>query len=210
MEAELNTNFPSLLVVDDFMPEPARVRAELLAGKFQTETGPDGGQYTNINAVERPDLHALIERAVGFPIHPLLSFARADLAGERPHSAVHSDTICSEFAVVLYLNPPAQCDGGTAFWTHRYLGIDAMPTWKEVEARSWDPNRFYKSIREDWNQLGLWTMSGYVGMKFNRCVLYPCKMFHSRWPQESFGQDAATGRLVWVCFFNRAAAPAAP
>lgn len=196
--------FPALMVVDDFMPEPERVRAEILAGQFGDQTGPDGATYTNINVAHRPDLLALVEQAAGFKIRESFSFTRKDLAGELPHCAVHADRNCGEFAGVLYLNPPKECQGGTAFWAHRFLGLDHLPCRAEIEAKTWNPDLFYESMTADWRVKELWTMTGFVGMKFNRFITYPTQMFHSRWPREGFGQAGAGARIVWVCFFNRA------
>jgi hypothetical protein len=78
-----------------------------------------------------------IAELIGEPITPKLSCFRLNLAGELPHSWVHSDDICAEFASVLYLNLPEQCKGGTAFWAHDEWG-DHLLSDEELKARGID------------------------------------------------------------------------
>ena len=47
-----------------------------------------------------------------------------------------------------------------------------------------------------WNRVGL------ARQQFNRLITYPCRLFHSRFPQRSAGRDLQTGRLIWVAFYN--------
>lgn len=184
----------SLTQMDGFYPDAQALRRRVLASAFGDQIGPDGAKYTNISLHVEPELVPLVESAMGYRIVPKLMFFRLDLAGELPHNAVHSDDICASHACILYLNPPEQCAGGTAFWTHRTMGWDVTP-------RGVSPETLAQFVAA-WDALDQWEMSGFVGLKFNRFVAYPTPRVHSRWPQAGFGTSKRDGRLVWICFFD--------
>lgn len=191
----------TLIIADDFAPEPMLLRERVLASAFGDQVGPDGETYTGISVHQEPGLIDLITRLLERPIKPKMAFWRMNMAYETPHCFCHADTICAEWASILYLNLPEQCHGGTAFWRHNILRIDAMPTAEE--ARQWgEPSEVAKRIGYDWQNPSLWEQVGFVGMKFNRFVTYPTKLFHSRWPQTGFGTSKETGRLIHVSFYD--------
>lgn len=179
----------ALSVIDDFCPDAELLREWLIAGEFVPYVGPDGQTYT-VSNLNVPVLKCHLEGALERKVDIKLSGFRLDLAGTYPGCAVHSDEICAEYAGILYLNPPEQCKGGTAFWKHSRTGLDEMPADDK------------EKIHADWNDQFKWSQSGYVDMKFNRFITYPTRKFHSRWPLEGFGDNKHRGRLIWVVFFN--------
>lgn len=190
------------LTHDNFAGDAAAIRQAVIECGFKEETGPDGAVYTGIAQFEVPRWFDLIAEVVGAPITPRLSCFRLNLAGELPHSWVHSDDICAQFASVLYLNLPAQCKGGTAFWKHSALGMDRLPKPAELEARGMNPGAFYTLMSREWKVLESWERVGFVGMQWNRFLTYPTSYFHSRFPFEGFGSGPEDGRLIWVCFYD--------
>lgn len=187
---------------DDFTADLASVRAAVIDGAFATHTGPDGAQYTGISTYPVPHFYEQIAKCIGKPIAPRLSCFRLNLEGELPHSWVHSDDICAEYASVLYLNLPEQCKGGTAFWMHKVLEIDRLPARKELTSQGVDDVAFYSAMDADWKDLWLWEQVNMVPMKWNRFVTYPTSLFHSRFPFEGFGSNPLDGRLIWICFYD--------
>lgn len=192
-----------LLQLDGFASDAETVRRRVIAGGFSTETGPDGALYTGISAYPVPHWYALIENLVGSRIIPRLSCFRLNLAGELPHSWVHSDDICAKYASVLYLNPPDQCAGGTAFWKHAALGMDRLLTESEISERGMDSAAFHRWMTDEWKDLTYWRQTQFVEMQFNRFLTYPTCYFHSRFPFEAFGSGPADGRLIWICFYDK-------
>ena len=192
----------SMIVVDDFSPDALSIRDTVVAEGFGTEKGPDGLDYTGINQHQFPQLIALLEKAVERKVLPRLSCFRLNLAGENPHSWIHSDDICAKYASVLYLNLPGQCQGGTAFWTHTGLGIDRMPSAEDLKRAGYSESWFCTMMKREWNDLTFWKQNSFVGMKFNRFITYPTSLFHSRFPFDPFGTSAVDGRLIWVCFYD--------
>lgn len=191
-----------ILHCDHFADDAEAVRAAVIAGTFSTHKGPDGADYTGISEYQVPHWPARIAQLLGATIVPRLSCFRLNLAGELPHSWVHSDDICAKYASVLYLNPDDQCKGGTAFWRHADLGIDRLPSRRSLERFSVDGETFYKKMEDDWKILDLWKQVEFVPMKFNRFITYPTCLFHSRYPHEAFGKEPKDGRLIWICFYD--------
>lgn len=187
---------------DDFAPDAFDVRKAVIEGGFKTETGPDGLEYTGISTYEVPHWHELIAKALGHAITPRLSVFRINYAGEKPHSWIHSDDICASHASVLYLNPPHQCRGGTAFWRHTGLNIDRMPTVENLVSAGMGVEWFLDMMKREWMDLTYWEQGNFSAMRWNRFVTYPTSVFHSRYPFESFGSTPEDGRLVWASFFD--------
>lgn len=185
---------------DDFAADIDEVRRSVIRGGFSTQTGPDGALYTGISLFPVPHWYHRIGECVQSKIIPKLSAFRLNLAGEFPHSWVHSDDICAKFASVLYLNPPEQCFGGTAFWKHKILNIDKLPAREELNGTA---ETFYKDMERDWKYLPLWEQVDFVPMESNRFITYPTCFFHSRFPFEGFGSGPEDGRLIWICFYDK-------
>jgi hypothetical protein len=187
------------LQFDNFACDAHEIRAEVIAGPFGSHTGPDGALYTGISLHPVKHWTEKLSAKLGKLIKPGLSCFRMNLDGELPHSWVHSDGICAERATVLYLNTPEQCTGGTAFWKHRKLGIDRLPS-KEELGKDWES--FYKQMDKDWKVLDLWEQIDFVPMRWNRLITYSTALFHSRFPFSGFGKGPSDGRLIWICFYD--------
>jgi GNAT superfamily N-acetyltransferase len=202
VESTYQKSLPSrFLLFDDFASDFDSVREAVVSGGFSTETGPDGASYTGISKFPVPHWYDRIGELIGSKIVPRISCFRLNLKGELPHSWVHSDDICAKYASVLYLNTPKQCGGGTAFWKHRKLGIDRLPPPAELNG---DADSFYEIISDDWKELSLWEQIDFVPMKSNRFITYQTCLFHSRFPFEGFGSGPKDGRLIWICFYDKA------
>lgn len=190
------------LVVDDFLPDPEKVRDDFKSLEFYDMRGPDRELYKRINVRNPREFNGLIEKAVGRPVEQDYSIARLNYAGENPNNAIHSDNGYSEFAAVLYLSRPEDCKGGTAFWRHKHTGFPGWPTDKEVRRIGKSPTRVWDQIMATWNEPDAWEQTGLAEMKFGRAIFYPTKSFHSRWPFEAFGTTPEDGRLIWCSFFR--------
>ena len=191
-----------ILQCDNFAADAAEVRKAVTSAGFETRQGPDGAPYTGISLHPVPQWFEQIGIRVGHPIEPRLSCFRLNLAGELPHSWVHSDDICAANASVLYLNLPEQCKGGTAFWKHKTRNISFLPSKAALTKAGMDADEFYKTMDREWIELEHWEQIGFVPMKFNRFITYPTSLFHSRFPFEGFGKGPEDGRLIWICFYD--------
>ena len=178
-----------IFVIDDFHPFPEHVREHALCQNFYDWVGPDGQEYKRICITEVPGLRAMVEGLLG-PCDWLGMGYRLNYAGEPPNQSIHSDMGWGTHALVLYLT---EGPSGTAFWQHR-----------ETKAHRIEPGdtQLYEQVRNDWEIEDKWELRQYIGMKFNRALIYESALFHSRYPFHAFGTDRETGRLIAVAFFS--------
>jgi hypothetical protein len=151
MNAPAQARIP-IQLFDNFAPDALQVREAVIAGGFHDEQGPDGALYTGISGYPVPHWYERIAELIGQPIVPKLSCFRLNLAGELPHSFVHSDDICAKYASVLYLNKPEQCKGGTAFWSHPEWG-DHLFSDEELRARGLEYAAYHQMMTRKWKNL---------------------------------------------------------
>ena len=184
-------------VVDNFLPNPVRVRREALRADFADWPGPDGQTYKRICITDVPGVQAGIEQVMG-PVEMLGMAYRLNYGGELPNAAIHSDLGWGTHAAVVYL-----CDGegGTAFWRHKFTAEHRIEPG-DVE--------LLLQVRDDWDDASRWEMRELVEMKFNRCVIYDSALFHSRYPFAAFGDNPQTGRLTVSAFFTPKESHASP
>lgn len=168
------------------------MRKAIIEGPVEDVIGPDGAKYTNISRYPGDEVLSAMREKIGSRIEPVLSFARFDMKGELPHNFCHADTICADYAALLYLNKWGSPVSGTAFWRHTEYGCNALTGQSETDL----------ALERDWNDHEKWEMDGFVKSDFNRLIVYPTKVFHSRYPHEAFGTTKEDARLVWICFFN--------
>lgn len=179
-----------VLVIDDFLPDADAVREMALAAPYFDFPAPDGQIYRRVWIGEVPGVREAVEQAMGRTVDMLGMGFRLNFAAERPNAAVHSDIGWGTHALVLYL-----CDGegGTAFWRHVETGAT------ELEPGDVD---LLAQVSDDWNDENRWSMRRLIPLAFNRGVIYPSKLFHSRYPFEAFGTAPEDGRLIAVAFFS--------
>lgn len=189
----------SLIVIDGLLPEAEALR--LRAQAIEAEYAPyRAGGWPEENALKRvsqapmPGVRQALEDALREPCEALFWGFRLDYAGELPVRPVHFDSECGGWAMVLYLNLPHQCRGGTAFWRHVASGVEAVPPGAAADCESW--------YHGESDNSDAWDLGSVVGMRFNRAVVYPTRYFHSRWPLEGFGSSPENGRLIGGLFFN--------
>ena len=178
-----------MIVVEDFLPDAAGVRAAALRAPFVDWQGYDGELYKRVCLTVVPGLQEAIEAQLG-PVEMFGQGYRLNFAGERPNAAIHSDMGWGTHAAVVYL-----CDGegGTAFWRHKATGATRI--------RQGD-HALLDLVKGDWDDESRWDMTAICPLKFGRAVIYDGSLFHSRYPFPAFGTCPEDGRLVAVAFFE--------
>lgn len=198
----------SLIVADDFSESADQIRDRALAGRFeevayQDHVYPgvqhDAGLEEWVRSLVCPKIARLMQASVV----PKLSFFRMGLRQHKPEVYIHSDTsVGAQFAAVYYLTPANACIGGTAFWTHRETMASRQPTIEDTQGRGDVLSELFEVYNRDTNDESKWDMDGLVPMKWNRMILYPGDLFHSRFPKDYVAETNDLGRLIWVCFFD--------
>lgn len=197
--------YRSLVIVDDFYAEPARIRADALARDYPEVTGTRTFPGRNSAGPYRsPDLDRVASILIGERLaghqdeRSYHGFFRVTLAGEEGRYRVHVDPTALTWVGVVYLSLPEHCQGGTSFFRHRALGLDRTPP----EAR--DLERLgVASIAEllarDGPDAAAWEHLMTVPMRFNRAIFYRPWLWHSA--GEAFGDRPENARLVQVFAF---------
>lgn len=129
----------------------------------------------------------------GKSVFPILGFFREAKEGQDNSWRIHNDDIIlgeqPDRAVVLFMESEnSDRLNGTAFWEHKEYGD--VYTGKTNED-------YDKLMREESENIDAWTLRSVVGYKQNRLVSYPCKYFHSKYPNE-FTEP----RRVYVLFYK--------
>jgi hypothetical protein len=192
------------IIIDGFLPDALAYRQRALAQPFYDIRGPDGENYKRISVQPTDEFAEPLAKALDIPVKIGYSLLRLNYADELPNNAIHSDNSYDEFASVLYLNLPEQCQGGTAFWRHKSTGFASFPDQAEAEAAGYDYQHLFEILALSWNDSDAWELLEVVPMQFNRLLVYSTRRFHSRYPFAAFGNTPETGRLIHVSFFSPA------
>lgn len=191
----------TLSIVDDFIPEALELRETVLQHLNFETVEHDGHAYPGIARNPFPQIGQALRRYPGLESAQILhDFFRLNGANESATSWIHADIGMGTHAAVWYLNPDPPAENGTAFWRHAMLGWDGLPSAEELETERYDMEKLADLLRGDSNDPEKWEKRMIVPGDFNRLILYPTGLFHSRWPQHSFGASPATARLIYVAF----------
>ena len=190
-------------IQDDFLPDAMRHREQALdEGTFEGEDYA-GHFYPGVQAHHPLDVVDEIEEAVESKVEVNFAFWRLSKPGEDTPAPIHADSICSEWAGLLYMTPTEEM-GGTAFWRYRATGDSELPP--RVRRTDSQYSRDYiDEINRHSADETQWDMTALVKAQFNRFVAYPTHYFHSRYPfySENYGTSKEEARLIWVVFFNK-------
>ena len=195
----------SLLIVDDFLEEPAAFRAQALRLTYPEQNGAFPGR----NSLERlviPGLDEEVSRLLAEPLSPIsqgLSHAkcRVTRAEDKGRARVHTDP--SHWSGILYLSRPEDCRGGTQFFRHIRTGSDRAPvTAAELATMGYaSQDEAHQDIIEtDSLDESAWEPTMEVPMRFNRLLLLRPWLWHTAGP--AFGDRIDNARLVYLMFFQ--------
>lgn len=191
-------------IVDDFLPDPKAHRALALSLPYYSIRAPDGGTYRCLHVRPSDELKPQIEAAIKRPINCDYTFFRYATYGLPLCHLIHADSGLSPFGCVLYLNEADQIvpGSGTAFYRHKKLGFEKMPTEEEVRKAGKSPKRVWETLEASWNDPDAWEQTGQSEMAFNRAIIFDTTSFHSRLPLDAFGSTLEDARLIEVSFFR--------
>lgn len=199
-----------IIVVDDFYKDPLLVRKMALSSQFEDVRGLNYPGFQSLKSFAAPALVKSFSRITGedLIVSPEnLTFGKfrvmLDSTGSRLKIHVDGDT---DWTGLVYLNLPEQCQGGTAFYKHIRTGMSEVPTQEQIAAAGFTSWREMEKAVVGVDSLNpqAWEMMDYVGMKFNRLVLFRGdKLFHAH--TCAFGDNLENGRLTQNFFFRTAA-----
>jgi len=195
---------------------------DLLSHDTKTEVVPNrSGSHQPIPREHR--FRAVRSRRLPTPrghVHPrdvvvFSAFSHPEGIRNEPHI---DEALKPQLAATIYLNPPEQCRGGTAFYRHRKTGLVAMPLLADprlqdvikahghVSAADLAKDLVCRPSRRpgggrDW--IRHWDLVKLVKMRFNRLVLHAGNMLHGPiMGRADFGRTLETTRLTQNLFLE--------
>ena len=182
-----------MIVIDDFYEDPILVRNQALGFKYY----PQDKVYPGRISVEQYLIDSQkpkFSEAIGNPVGPIFGALwgrfRSTLADDTASIDVHVDvTLPSDWNIVIYMNLPHQCQGGTQLFKHIETG--------ETELKD---KTMYDKFIEDGMDRTKWEVIDETEMKFNRAVIFSSLKFHSY--SSLFGDMLENGRLTQLFFVD--------
>lgn len=194
----------SVIIVDEFLPQPDLVRERALKLDYPRQQGMFPGR----NSQQRLELPGLTEAVSAIVREPLMpappsqshAKCRVTLARDEGLGRVHIDV--SYWSGILYLNKPQDCFGGTEFFRHKRTNTDRFPvTHEELAATGYSTFEEARSaiIDGEGTDPDAWEPVMNVPMRYNRLLLLRPWLWHTAGP--GFGDSLDNGRLVYLMFF---------
>jgi hypothetical protein len=200
---------PSLIVVDDFLEDPDRRRAEALRARYRpvpwflypgnySEDEPD-----NIAAIMKR-LEGLVGRKLYWGRGPIHGHYRSALGLPRNRAGangIHTDPF--SWNAVLCLSRDRDCRGGLSFYRHRrsrLVGRDGASLLRSGDGPEAFRDADHRRVTADGQRLERWHETGRVDVRWNRLILFDPRQYHN--VNTLFGDSLATCRLTqgFSCF----------
>ena len=199
----------NLIVIDNFYQNPNTVRdyalnkatylpSHQLHPKF---AGTESQQGFFSDAVVHKLESALGQKIEVNPQKFAFGVFSKTFAADEIKKSVHVDG--SDWAAVLYLSRPEDCQGGTVFYEHKTWGWSGIPSLDVLQSRGFQSRADFinSDVNKNSQDLSKWKISARIGMKFNRLVLFRAgTFFHAA--EGYFGNNDQNCRLLQLFFFN--------
>lgn len=179
----------SFVVIDDFFPDPAKVRAAAMSKAYEPPPLGSGrlALTARCDADETADMLKCLKHRVDAPVSA--QTAEAQVLFRFTTSTASKQVECHydacRYAGIVYLSLPEHCQGGTRFFRHVPTGDEQFDVDHAALYDFRDPEQ--------------WEVTASVDMKFNRLVFYPGHLFHAITPV-FFGSGIEDGRLTQNVF----------
>lgn len=182
---------PSIVVVDDFLPNPDAVRQQALNIEYQQSTYHKGQRSPEryLDIVDPAEISRLMG---GLPIpnwdkHGMN--ARFQYCTSQDPIVYHSDL--QQWAAALYLTPHAPPESGLTLYRSKLTGLRSAPKNPAIASLMYDGNLFDST---KWEQIDK------IGNLYNRLVIWNGQMVHAA--SCYFGNNVADARLFMIFFFD--------
>lgn len=185
------------MIVDGFLRSFDSLRAYADTAKFIDEINQvDGVVYPKIcREIPTAIKEEILQRLAiikGAPLDSYTLFMRQSPEGVVcPHQA-HTDNAMGRWSLMLYLNRPEHCIGGTGLLRHKASGIAFAPADDE----------FLDIIHRDQNTAEAWDVYEVFEMVTNRAAIFDASKIHRAEPVGGYGDSNHNARLVLTCFFT--------
>lgn len=184
------------MILDDFLSDFDNAREYADNAHYQDFRNVDGVVYpgicTDLPEWIRGEVLAFMAVYLGRePVKPTIFMRLSPKGVEAPHQA-HTDALMGDWSLMLYLNRPEHCRGGTSLLRHREAGMYTTPT---------DPD-LVEIWERDTNDREAWDVTDLAVMKPNRAFVFSADLFHRAEPIGGFGSTPEDARMVLTGFFS--------
>lgn len=190
------------IVIDNFFGSPEAERTKALTATYGT-VEHDGMNYPGISVVEDPTSLAKIQSAINCdpPTSATVTY-RQYLPKDEQATFIHNDSLIGTISAIAFLTKDEDAkNSGLAFWRHNETGWEGQPTVEQMGDIP-DTKELWHRIHQEGMNPANWTLTDFVPMKFNRCVVFLSKTYHSRYPKEPIGPTIDSSRLIKVFFYK--------
>lgn len=189
------------VVIDNFFDNPELEREKALEAQY-IDVGHDGFIYPGLSLTEDPASVNKIKEALQADAPKQVTVTYRQYTPEienKQATFIHNDSNIGTISAIAFL--AHHKDSGLAFWRHKETGWVGQPTVEELGNYKDSPDLWIR-IHEEGKDPSKWELLEVVPMKFNRCVAFLSKNYHSRWPREPIGQSIEDSRLIKVFFYK--------
>lgn len=184
--------------VEGFFRDFSTLRSTLDTLEYGNEVNPvDGKVYPGVVALPEEytrevqhNMRECLGRTYVLSNVPL--FLRLSPSGQVPPHQAHDDALMGDYTLIVFLNRPEHCQGGTSFVGH-VKGFDRAP----LSAPEWD------LWNRDTNDVTKWKVLHHVAMSSNKGVVFKSDYLHRSDPIGGFGDTVEDSRLVLVGFWTK-------
>lgn len=183
---------PTLVVIDDFLPNPDEVRRLGLEQKYEPSPYYKGvrSEKPFLDIIAPKDIEPYLGglKVTDWPRHSMN--ARFQFCTPRDPLVYHTDL--QRWAAALYLTPSAPLESGTTLYRHRETKHRYAPTNPVELGRVFQgKNLFDKTVWEPVDQ---------IGNVYNRLVIWDGRHIHAA--SCYFGENINDARLFMIFFFD--------
>lgn len=190
-----------ILVLDNFLDDPDTMRQSAIESGFGTwrpnkgAIGPESFEGVNFYGNHATGVRALSKRLQRI-IYPNKFFFRVTTK-DTEEAVVHSDIFTGDLTCILYLSK--QEGSATEFYRHKPTDTYALPPLQKF----YGDKDLFAQMKADCSHRSknVWEKINSVEGHYNRAVIFPSPVFHSRYPYTGFGHGVEDGRMIWGCHF---------
>jgi len=165
----------SVRIVDDFLPAEifAAQKRDFASARWE-KVRFRNLDYRGICSDKLSDPTAFFFARHGMQIRLRSQFFRIYEKDTAQNTFIHYDTVLAGYAAILSLAENDRYNGHLAFWRHGQTG------WEEVIQ---DDEVAVALTEQDGMVEDRWELTELIELLPNRCIIFPTKRFHSRYPK---------------------------
>lgn len=171
-----------IMIYDNFCDNPIAYKSNVLNMEFKS-IPTEAGTFHGIAEIDS-SISSRIQERLYMEFTSATSIIRKSPLNQVEPNYIHTDLDMGDYTAILFLNENPPENDGTVFWKHKETGA--------INGNL---------IGDAGKDLSLWEEYYRVQSKFNRLVLFPSSLFHSRSIPENYGTDE-DARLIQVTFLK--------